>query len=125
MGFHNPLDLMILPTNDRVPSGKQITAADVSLWRVAPASRRLYGGHLVRCFGSANMPARCGRYPINNLPNCRAGISCWPTSISLSRVFLLYFRPRILQRHGTVEDWLARSRFRINAEVAETLKLIA
>src|SRR5579864_1648951 len=59
---------MIFPTTDRVPSGKQITAGDVSLWRVAPASRRLYGGHLARCFGAANMPARCRRYPINDLP---------------------------------------------------------
>src|SRR5579864_1401164 len=57
---------MILPTTVRVPSEKQITAGDVSLWRVAPASRRLYGGHVARCFGAANMPARCRRYPITN-----------------------------------------------------------
>jgi len=67
MGFHNRINLMIFPTTDRIPSGKQITACDVLLWRVAPASRRLYGGHLARCFGAANMPARCRRYPINDL----------------------------------------------------------
>src|SRR6266478_5011824 len=37
------------------------------LWRVAPASRRLYDGHLARRFGAANMPARCRRYAINDL----------------------------------------------------------
>src|SRR5438445_6831007 len=37
------------------------------LWRVAPASRRLYDEHLARRFGAANMPARCRRYAINDL----------------------------------------------------------
>ncbi|PYX22458.1 MAG: hypothetical protein DMG82_14475 [Acidobacteria bacterium] len=35
-----------------------------ALWRVAPAERRPHGGHLARCFGTANMPARCRRYAI-------------------------------------------------------------
>ena len=32
-----------------------------------------YGEHLARCFGTANMPARCRRYPINNLHELPGG----------------------------------------------------
>jgi len=73
VGFHNRIDLMILPTTDRVPSGKQITAGAISLWQVAPASRRLHGRHLARCFGAAKhaakMPALFHQRPTRT-PGC-------------------------------------------------------
>src|ERR1019366_10828816 len=53
----------------------------------------------------------------------------WNT-ISRERSFLLAaslfnLGPRVLQRHGSVKDWLARRAVGIQAEIAESLKLIA